>query len=48
MLYLISTLLVVVCAFLISLCIQMFRIEKSLIKLSYIVEDKVSKLYAED
>ncbi len=44
-LYLISGLSIIIFAFLVSLCVQLIRIEKSITELSLLVEEKVSTLF---
>ena len=44
-LYIISGLSIIIFAFLISLCVQLIRIEKAITELSYLVENKVSHLF---
>ena len=43
-LYIISGLSIIIFAFLISLCVQLLRIEKSITELSYMVEKRVAHL----
>ncbi len=45
MIYIIGALSLVICIFLIGLCIQLLRIEKSLTEISFLVEKKVGDLY---
>jgi len=44
-LYIISGLSIIIFAFLISLCVQLIRMEKAITELSHLVENKVSRLF---
>ena len=45
MIYIFGALSVVICVFLISLSIQLLRIEKSLTEISFLVENRVGNLF---
>jgi len=47
-LYIISGLSIIIFAFLISLCVQLIRIERLITDLSYLVESKVTRLLHPD
>ncbi len=43
--YVISGLALLLCVYILSLCVQLIGMEKSITKISYIVEHKVARLY---